>query len=63
MAVQQSMKFNLPNPYTMYLMERKLKSDGQQFHQYQQNQNQQLPLTSNHWTQKKTMTYMYVVAI
>jgi hypothetical protein len=28
-----------------------LNSDGQQFHQYQQYE--QLPLTSNHWTQKK----------
>jgi hypothetical protein len=32
-----------------------LNCDGQPFHQYQQNE--QLPLTSNHWTQKST-TYL-----
>ena len=32
-----------------------LNSDGQQFHQYQQNE--QSPLTLRQWTQKKTMTY------
>ena len=32
-----------------------LNSDGQQSHQYQQNE--QPPFISNHWTQKKTMTY------
>ena len=33
-----------------------LNSDGQQFNQYQQNE--QSPLTSNHWTHKKTITYV-----
>jgi len=32
-----------------------LNSDGQQFHQYQQNK--QSPLIVTHWTQKHTMTY------
>ena len=33
----------------------RLNSDGQQFHQYQQNE--QPPLTFTHWILKKTMTY------
>jgi hypothetical protein len=33
-----------------YFMNRKLNSDGQQFHQYQQNE--QSPLSLTHWTQK-----------
>ena len=32
-----------------------LNSDGQQFHQYQQNE--QSPLTSNHWISKNATTY------
>jgi len=32
-----------------------LNSDGQQFSQYQQNE--QSPLTTNHWTQKWPTTY------
>jgi hypothetical protein len=37
-------------------MKRKFKSDGQQFHQYQQNKQSSLTLT--HWTQKKIMTFI-----
>ena len=36
-------------------MERNLKSKGQHFNQYKQNE--QLPLISNHRTQKKTMAH------
>ena len=36
-----------------------LNSDGEQFHQYQQNK--QPSLTSNHWTQKRKRTMTYVV--
>ena len=35
--------------------QRQIYSDGQQFHQYQQNE--QSLLTWNHWTWKKTTTY------
>ena len=37
------------------LCKESLKGDGQQFHQYQQNE--QLPLTLTYRTQLKTMTY------
>jgi hypothetical protein len=37
------------------LWKESLNSDGQQFHQYQLNE--QSPLTLIHWTQKWTMTY------
>ena len=36
-------------------MNRKLNSDGQQLHQYQQNE--QSPHTLTHWTQKNTTYY------
>ena len=37
------------------VMKRKLNHDGQQYHKYQQDQ--QSPLTTNHWTPKHAMTY------
>jgi len=39
----------------VYCEKKSLNSDSQQFHHYQQNG--QPPLTSNHWTQKDTMTF------
>ena len=36
-------------------MKESLNNDGQQFNQYQQNE--QSPLTFAHWTQNKTTTY------
>ena len=39
----------------MILSKEPLNSDSQQFHQYQQNE--QPPLTSDHFAQKKSMTY------
>jgi hypothetical protein len=42
-------------------MKKGLNSDGQQFHQYQQNE--QLPFICNHWTQEKTTTYVSVCVL
>jgi hypothetical protein len=39
----------------VWLWKKYINSDGQQFHQYQQNEH--YPLTLTYWTQKKTTTY------